>query len=51
MDHGLLIIHTIILVVPATDYGYFREGDQLANKTLPELPKSASKCGYYVPCT
>ncbi|KAL7336271.1 hypothetical protein PS15p_201627 [Mucor circinelloides] len=29
-------------IVPATDYGYFREDDQLANKTLPELPKSAT---------
>ncbi|KAK4513112.1 something about silencing protein 10 [Mucor velutinosus] len=29
-------------IVPATDYGYFKEGDQLANKTLPKLPPSAT---------
>ncbi|KAI8645311.1 hypothetical protein BD408DRAFT_429839 [Parasitella parasitica] len=29
-------------IVPATDYGYFKEGDVLQNKTLPELPKTAT---------
>ncbi|KAL0137181.1 hypothetical protein V8B55DRAFT_1546156 [Mucor lusitanicus] len=29
-------------IVPATDYGYFKEGDQLANKSLPKLPPSAT---------
>ncbi|CAO3646746.1 unnamed protein product [Mucor fragilis] len=29
-------------IVPATDYGYFKEDDQLANKSLPKLPPSAT---------